>query len=71
MPSWRHWGWAFTSSRHIRSIGYIMELAVWKAGVVMGRDTWNLNISLMVYLHMVYETLNKCVMLPLYAMNDM
>ncbi|KAJ0914373.1 hypothetical protein HanPSC8_Chr06g0237861 [Helianthus annuus] len=20
MPKWRHWGWAFTSSRHIRYI---------------------------------------------------
>ncbi|KAJ0602883.1 hypothetical protein HanIR_Chr03g0144571 [Helianthus annuus] len=60
MPKWRHWGWAFTSSRHIRFIGfYLVELAVWKAGVVMGRETKNLHTSLMVYVHTVYEILNK------------
>ncbi|MFS7954318.1 hypothetical protein Hanom_Chr07g00628871 [Helianthus anomalus] len=44
----------------LRSIGlYHLELAVWEAGVVMGRDTWNLNTGLMVYVHIFYETLNK------------
>ncbi|MFS7976088.1 hypothetical protein Hanom_Chr10g00888351 [Helianthus anomalus] len=35
------------------SVGlYHLELAVWEAGVVMGRDTRNRNTSLMVYIHM-------------------
>ncbi|MFS7934122.1 hypothetical protein Hanom_Chr05g00387881 [Helianthus anomalus] len=34
-----------------------MELAVWKAGVVMGRDTWIRNTSVLVYIRVVYETL--------------
>ncbi|MFS7947035.1 hypothetical protein Hanom_Chr06g00543281 [Helianthus anomalus] len=38
---------------------YHLELAVWEAGVVMGRDTWNRNTSLMGYICMVYESLNK------------
>ncbi|KAJ0615444.1 hypothetical protein HanIR_Chr02g0074181 [Helianthus annuus] len=33
---------------------YQLELAVWEAGVVMGRDTWNLNTSSMVYELLVY-----------------
>ncbi|MFS8001487.1 hypothetical protein Hanom_Chr13g01190921 [Helianthus anomalus] len=36
-----------------------LGLAVWDAGVVMGRDAWDLNTRLMVYVHMAYETLNK------------
>uniref|UniRef100_A0A251RQ17 Uncharacterized protein n=1 Tax=Helianthus annuus TaxID=4232 RepID=A0A251RQ17_HELAN len=33
----------------MKSIGlYLVEHAVWKAGEVMGRYTWNLNTNLMV-----------------------
>ncbi|XP_022015911.1 uncharacterized protein LOC110915503 isoform X1 [Helianthus annuus] len=44
---------AYPASK-LRSVHYQLELAVWEAGVVMGRDTWNLNTSSMVYVLLVY-----------------
>ncbi|XP_022041703.1 uncharacterized protein LOC110944350 [Helianthus annuus] len=42
-----------------------LDLAVWDAGVVVGRVAWNHETRLMAFIHLSYEILNYCSMLPL------